>query len=155
MTNESELSNVLQKLRRYCSRAEKCSDDILKYLDNYDFSSADTLIILETLKKEKFVDDERYTKAFVNDKLKFNKWGKIKIHYSLRAKKIEESMIYSCLDLIDSEEYFATLESLLKLKIKELIKKNTIQIKQSLIKFAYSRGFEYEISERVIKTILK
>jgi regulatory protein len=155
MTKETELKNILSKLQNFCSRAEKCSSDILSYLDKFEISQADKHKILKSLKDEKFVDDSRYTIAYINDKFKFNKWGKIKIVYSLKAKNIEESVIYENINAIDSEDYYNTLEILLNQKIRQSKKADSTQIKQLLIRFAYSRGFEYELTEKVIKTILK
>lgn len=34
--------------------------------------------IIARLLKERFIDESRYTRFFVNDKLRFNKWGRDK-----------------------------------------------------------------------------
>lgn len=43
--------------------------------------------IIDRLVVEKFIDEERYCRAFVNDKFRFAKWGKMKITQALYMKK--------------------------------------------------------------------
>ena len=44
--------------------------------------------IIDRLIDEKFIDERRYCRAFVNDKLRFNHWGRVKIQAKLREKKL-------------------------------------------------------------------
>ena len=75
---------VLYKLAAYCSSAERCVQDVEKKLQKADLSQEDNQQILHRLQQEKFVDDRRYAFAFVNDKIRFNQWGRIKIAYELK-----------------------------------------------------------------------
>jgi regulatory protein len=144
---------ALIKIRSICSRQEQCRQDILVKLSKWDMSESDSEKIVQILEKEGFVDHTRYASSFANDKLKFNKWGKIKIRWMLRQKEIPEDIIENALSLIDDDEYFNTITSELRKKIKTLKSENVYDKKGKLVQFATQRGFEYEIISQVIARI--
>lgn len=145
---------ALSRIRSICSRQEQCRQDIFVRLSKWDVSESDSEQIAEILEKEGFVDHTRYASSFANDKLKFNKWGKVKIRWMLRQKEISEDIIENALSLLDYDEYIDTLSSELKKKIKSLKAKNEYDRKGKLVQFATQRGFEYEIISKVINKIL-
>ena len=57
--------------------------------------------VVEYLVANRYVDDRRYARSFVNDKLKYNKWGPRKIEQSLWMKHIDESILreYVCFEV--------------------------------------------------------
>jgi regulatory protein len=82
-----ELLELYGKASSYCSKSERCISDVNQYLSKYcqDFDLINEVCNL--LVKENYIDEQRYSNAFVNDKFKFSGWGKIKISYSLKTKK--------------------------------------------------------------------
>ena len=54
----------------------------------------------------------------MNDKLRFNKWGRIKIAYELQKRNIPAPIRSEALEGIDEKEYADILQSLLKAKKK-------------------------------------
>jgi len=145
---------ALAKIRSICSRQEQCRQDILAKFSKWDVSEADSEEILKILQKEGFVDHNRYASSFVNDKFKFNKWGKIKIRWVLRQKEIPEDIIENALALIDEDEYMNILSGELKKKIKSLKPLNEYDLKGKLVQFATQRGYEYEVISKTINKIL-
>jgi regulatory protein len=142
----SDFDNILAKAMRYCSSREVCSDDMLKKLaiwsDNPDYYNE----IINKLIEEKFIDNQRYANAFVNDKFKFNHWGKIKIKRHLLSKKIPDSFIYNALQQIDNEEYMNIARKLFISKLNTLDKQeNMMKKKQKLYSFLANKGYETEI----------
>ncbi len=141
----------LHKAQTICSKSEKCKSDIIKYLIKFDLSESDIDTIINELIAEKFIDDSRYAKFYVNDKLKFNKWGKIKIRYSLRQKQIDKHIINDVLQQIDDDVYIETLKTLIEQKSRSIKKSNDeIKKKSALLRFATSRGFEYGLIMNII-----
>ena len=108
---------VLYKLAAYCSSAERCVQDVEKKLQKADLSQEDNQQILHRLQQEKFVDDRRYAFAFVNDKIRFNQWGRIKIAYELKKKAISSAYIDEALasDKITLDKYEAQKADIQKL----------------------------------------
>ena len=111
--------------------------------------------ILKKLLDDKFVDELRYAKSFVRDKFRLNKWGRIKLEYALRQKKIDEKIIQDALAEIDEKKYFNIVAELLQGKSKTLKDKDPGIIKAKLIRFAQSKGFEYHVIRQALQTISK
>ena len=149
---EKEALNQAMKL---CSKKEYASGDMLNKLLEWELSEEKAQKALSVLIKEKFIDDVRYTRAFVNDKLKFSKWGKVKITFMLRQKGISESILTEALDNIEPEAYESLLYSELVKKAKTLKYGSDYEHKGKLIQFAAGRGFEYDIAAKVAEKILK
>jgi regulatory protein len=145
---------ALSKTRSICSHQEQCRQDILVKLSKWEVGESDSEEVLENLEREGFIDQSRFAGSFANDKLKFNKWGKIKIRWMLRQKEIPEDIIESALSLIDEDEYINTLAGELRKKVKSLKSRNEYDKKGKLVQFATQRGFEYEIISKVINKIL-
>jgi len=96
---------------------------------------------MEYLTQHKYIDDERFTRAFVNDKIKYNKWGRRKIEQALWAKRIPRETMNSVLDEIDDSEYLSVLRPLLAAKRRSIKAANAYEEKVKLMRFALSRGF--------------
>jgi len=148
MQNE-EFEKYLSKAQSYCSRAEKCESDVRTYLYKQHVDSETIDRIVESLKEDKFVDNARYARAFVADAFRFNKWGRLKIRQALLAKGISERLIDESLAQINADEYMSLVESLVKSKLKTVRGEDEYKIKASVFRFAYSRGFELELVEKV------
>lgn len=132
-------------LQDICSRHEKCCSDIKKKLDLWEIPDIKHEAIINKLIKEKFVDEKRYTGFFVNDKFRFNKWGKIKIRFALSEKGIKDEHITSALEKIDPTEYYNTIKELLIKKLAGINDTDMYKKKARLMRFGQSRGFESDL----------
>lgn len=134
---------ILYKLAAKCSVSEQCMSDIEAKLSRYDLTEEECTRILRHLVEEKYIDDRRYAEAFVRDKYRFNKWGRIKIAQGLRMKDIDSETISTAMEAIDEAEYLDILRDLIKAKRKSTRGKNDYEINGKLVRFATGRGFEY------------
>lgn len=137
-------NEALYRLAAYCSHAERCVSDIRKKMDTWAIDKEDQKKILNHLRKEKFLDEERYCRAFVRDKTRFGKWGIYKIRFELKKKQISDELIDEALKEIDSDENRDMLIQLLNQKKKSIKGKNDFEITQKLMRFAAGRGFSQE-----------
>jgi regulatory protein len=144
---------ALTKARDICSRQEQCKQDILFKLSKWDVSESDSEQILRILEQEGFIDHIRYATSFISDKLRFNKWGKIKIRWMLRQKEIPEDIIERAISTIDEDEYINLLTAELRKKMKSLTPRDKRDLKGKLLQFASQRGFEYEIIYKVMNKL--
>ena len=134
---------ILYKLAARCSVSEQCLSDIEAKLAKYDLPEEEKTSILRHLVEEKYIDDSRYAEAYVRDKYRFNKWGRMKIAQGLRMKGIDRETIESAMETIDETEYLSILRDLIKAKRKSAKGKNDYEINGKLARFATGRGFEY------------
>lgn len=154
-TEEKTTQEILARMAALCSRSEQCSTDIHKKITAAGLSNEQADEIVEKLKAEKFIDDERYIRSYVSDKFKFNKWGKVKIRHYLKMKSFPDDLIKIGLDEIDSEKYREVLIKTLKEKACKVKKKNKFETMGQLIRFAQNRGFEPEIIHRYLNEVVE
>ena len=141
---------ILYKLAARCSVSEQCLSDIESKLAKYDLTEEEKTRILRHLVEEKYIDDGRYAEAFVRDKYRFNKWGRIKIAQGLRMKGIDNETISNAMKAINEEEYIDILHDLIKAKRKSTRGTSEYEINGKLTRFATGRGFEFAAIRRCI-----
>lgn len=134
--------NAYLRLATLCARCEQAEGDLRKKLREWGIASSDTDAIITRLKQERYLDNERYARAYCRDKLRFNGWGRIKIAFMLKGKGIEQEFIDAALAQIDEEQYVNILNEALEAKARSLKDKEPQQARASLLRFAASRGFE-------------
>lgn len=155
MEMTQQQSEAFYRAAALCSRAEKCSADILTKLGRWGVDEMDAGVVLKQLIEEKYVDDERFARSFVKDKFRFNKWGKIKIAYQLHGKRINSNTIEAAMNEIDDEAYWDTLIELITEKNKSVKVSNLYDRKAKLVRFAQARGFEMDLIYRAVAVVLK
>jgi regulatory protein len=153
-TEEKTAQEIFTRMAALCSRSEQCSTDIHKKITAAGLTSDEANDIIEKLKAEKFIDDERYISSYVSDKFKFNKWGKVKIRHYLKIKGLPDELIQTGLDGIDAEKYHETLIKTMKEKVRKVKKKNKFEKMGQIICFAQNRGFEPEIIHRYLSEVV-
>ena len=134
-------AEALNKAAAYCTLCERCISEVSKKLTTWGVPPAEQQRIIDWLQDEGFINEERYCRAFVNDKLRFNRWGRVKIRAALYEKQLPREYIAQAIEDIDEEEYMQTLHDLVATKQREL-KNEDFATKQKIIRFAASRGFE-------------
>ena len=143
------------KMAQLCSRSEQCSADIRKKIIAFEIVDEIVDEIIQKLKRENYIDDERYARAYVKDKFKFNKWGRTKIRYYLRMKGLSDNIIEKGLEEINDEKYKALLVKTMKEKAKTIKKSNKFEKMGQIIRFAQNRGFEPELIHRYMDEVVK
>ena len=113
-----------KKLEYYCAYQERCHKEVSQKLkDMYMIPEAIDLIIVHLL-EHNFLNEERFTKAFVSGKLKIKKWGKRRLTLELKKKNISKTNINQALTEIDDKE------------------KDTYKKKKKLADYLLYRGWE-------------
>ena len=142
---------ALARLTALCAQGEHCTGELSEKMRRWGLGQEAQARIMQYLVQERFVDDERYCRAFVRDKIKYNKWGRRKVEQALWAKHIDKTVATEALDDISDEEYLAVLRPLLKQKRKSTKAQSEYELTMKLIKFALSRGFTMDIIRQCIE----
>ena len=144
MKVKTEQEAYLQ-LAAVCAQAEHCEQEMRDKMKRWEIDAATQDSIIARLVKERYVDNERYARAFVKDKIRYNKWGRRKVQQALWMKRISDDIQQRVLDEIDEKEYLDVLIPLLKQKRKTIKANNDYELNQKLVRFALSRGFDFGI----------
>lgn len=138
-------NDALLRLTALCSQAEHCSGEVDDKMRRWGMDEDARARVLARLVELKFVDDGRYARAFVRDKVKYNKWGRRKVEQALWAKRIDEETRRSALAEVDDEDYLAVLRPLLKARRRTLKAADGYELNRKLVRFALGRGFDYRL----------
>jgi regulatory protein len=142
MTENKLYEASLSKAMMLCSQREYCTDDFRSKLRQWGVSETDIAKIINSLIKENFINEKRYAEAFVRDKFKYNKWGKVKLAAHLKAKQIPSEIVKSALDSIDNELYMKSMKEIVSSHRRSVKAKNQYDLKGKLLRFGLSKGFE-------------
>lgn len=145
MTKEKTEQEAYLQLAAVCAQAEHCEQEMRDKMKRWGVDIEAQNRVIERLTNERYIDNERYARAFVKDKVRYNKWGRRKVQQALWMKRIDEDIQQRVLDEIDDEEYLKVLVPLLKQKRKSIKAANDYELNRKLVRFALGRGFDYGI----------
>ncbi len=152
----ADYKQILERAARLCSTSEKASFEVRQKLLSWGLEEDDADKAIRYLQDQNFLDDSRYAGYYVRDKLKINKWGRIKILHMLRQKKIAENIIEKSIEKIDEALYEEILDNLIKTKMKSVGDPLIHSEKARIFRFAAQRGFTtdeiYQSLDRVLKS---
>lgn len=142
---------VLSRLQTLCARSEHCSYEMREKMMRWGVASDVQDKIVDRLIDDKFIDDERFARVFISDKLRFNHWGRRKIEQALFQKRIPKQISQPILNEITDQEYIEQLLPLIKSKRKSLSSvEDDYELRQRLVRFALQRGFTFDVIRQVI-----
>jgi regulatory protein len=146
---------ALSRLQYLCARSEKCTGDLRQKMIQWKMETTDIAWVINSLTSDKFVDDARYAAMFVRDKSRISKWGRVKIATALRAKGIASDIINDALTQIDPSTDRAQLLELITRKAKQTKSKSVYDLRNKLIRFGVSRGFDMGLVIDVVNGLVK
>lgn len=153
MTSD-DTKKALSKLQALCARKEYCEGDIYrKALKLAEGDEAVASQMLASLVEDSFVDDIRYATAFARDKSALDGWGPVKIKYQLAAKGVRRDAIAAALSEIDEAKAESRMGEVLAAKFRTLREDPDVRLK--LLKFALTRGYEYDAANRAVADLLR
>ena len=145
MKKEMTEQEAYLQLTALCAQAEHCQQEMRDKMRRWELDETVQNRIIARLVKERYIDDERYARAFVKDKIRYNKWGRRKVQQALWQKHIDSDVQQRVLDEIDEKEYLDVLRPLLKQKRKSIKAASDYEQNQKLVRFALGRGFSFDI----------
>ena len=145
MKKEMTEQEAYLQLAALCAQAEHCEQEMRDKMRRWELDETVQNRIVNRLIKERYVDDERYARAFVKDKIRYNKWGRRKVQQALWQKRIDADIQQRVLDEIEEKEYLDILRPLLKQKRKSIKAESDYELNQKLVRFALGRGFDFDI----------
>ncbi len=142
---------ALNRCMFLCSKKEYCQSEIAAKLTEWQVPEPITGEVIRSLVAEKFVDDYRFSIAFTHDKFHFNHWGKVKIRYQLKQKKLASEIIQQAIDGINENEYHRVILDEIKKKKKTVTGKSEFEMKGKIARTIIAKGFEPELVFNLLK----
>lgn len=149
MTEEQALA----RLTALCASAEHCTGEMIDKMTKWEIPEEAQARIMEHLVSNKYVDDERYCRAFVHDKMEYNHWGRRKIEQALYVKHVDKAIQTKVLDEIPDSDFIDILRPLIDKKRRQTRADNEYEMNIKLMRFAASRGFTIDQIRQCIEEV--
>jgi len=150
-TKKFTKEEALRKLYKYCAYQERCHQEVNHKLYEWGFDYEERGNIIVHLMGESFLNEERFTRAFVRGKFNQKKWGKNKIIQGLKQKGIKDNLIKIALSEIDEIEYLNVLRQSISKKANLVKGKNEFLRNKKIAQFVINKGFEADIVWECLK----
>lgn len=154
MIEDAVKNKAADRMRRLCSRREYCIADIRrKLVEILEGDMEAVREVIDSLVKDRYVDDMRYASAFARDKASISGWGSIKIRHALAAKGVERGIIDEALKEVDRGKADERLEKLMTAKYRSL--KDDTQCRLKMLRFGLGRGYGYDEVSVVVEKLMR
>ena len=139
------MNNTYDKITRFCLFRERCTYEVLQKLRKLEVDENDWQEVIRQLKEEKYLDDVRYIKAYINAKIYIKKWGKKKIQAELSMRRLDKEVVKQNFLDVDDDVYIGNLNHLAERKWPSLSKKSDREKTASLYRYLASKGYESDL----------
>lgn len=103
---------AFQKIKHYCAYQERCHYEVKEKLFGMGLHKAEVELLLSRLIEENYLNEGRFAIQFAGGHFRLKQWGKVKISYELKQKRVSSYNIKRALSEINMDEYLATLQKL-------------------------------------------
>jgi len=139
------LKDALQKAASFCAYQERTQQEVRDRLREWGVWGDDAEEIIAELITQNYLNEERFAKSFAGGKFRVKGWGKRKIQQHLKQRGISGYNLEQAMREIAPDDYRQTLTDLLDKKRRTLRDDNPLVVKQKLIRYAMSRGYESDL----------
>jgi regulatory protein len=144
---------ALEKLKQFCGYQERCHYEVEQKLWDLGVEKQVHDEIISSLIESDHLNEERFAIHFAGGKFRMKQWGRKKIIYGLKEKKISEYCIKKALKEIPAVDYSSTLYTLAEKKYASLKGEQYLVRKKKTIDYLLQKGFEYDLVAGAIKDI--
>ena len=144
-TMTDSLKEALRKSAMFCAYQERTQQEVRDRLKEWGVFGDDAEEVIAELIQQNYLNEERFAKAFAGGKFRVKGWGRRKIKQHLQQRGISGYNLDQAMKEIAPIDYRHTLTELLDKKRQSLRESNPLVIKQKLVRYALSKGYESEL----------
>ena len=144
ITKESRMYELIDIAIKYISIRLRCIKEIKEYLKKKETDTELIEVSVEKLIKLGYLNDDRFTKAFIKDKLNFTSIGDYKIKMELQKLGVSYEIIENNISLIDDNIIEEKIKKLIEKDIRTNKKYSGINLKNKIYNHLVSSGYTKE-----------
>ncbi|WP_340832906.1 regulatory protein RecX [Polaribacter sejongensis] len=148
------VDELKRKLENYCVYQDRCHKEVEQKMREYKLIPEAREMILLSLMKDNFLNEERFAKSFARGKFRIKSWGKQRIVRELKFRDISVYNIKTALKEIDEKEYLQTIYRITENRNEVISESDIYKRKQKLIGFLMRKGFESELIYKVVAEVV-
>ena len=147
------LSKCKDSALKTIERSYKTEKEIRDKLLNKEFDEETVEKTINFLKEYTFIDDLKFTKMYVKDRIRTQ--GRNKIKYALIQKGVNKYLVDEVLEELDRNDEEERALLICEKKYLTICKRedDDFKIKNKLIRYMLGRGYEYEVARNVVSKI--
>lgn len=149
------VEQIKHKIENYCVYQDRCHKEVEQKMAEYNLIPEAKELILLSLMKDNFLNEERFSKSFARGKFRIKNWGKQRIVRELKFRDISAYNIKTALKEIEEEEYIKTIYRITENRNNVTSETNTYKRKKKLIDFLMRKGFENELIFKTVNEVVK
>jgi regulatory protein len=142
-----------QKIKHFCAYQERCHFETKEKLFGFGLSKTDVETLISRLIEEDYLNEARFATQFAGGHFRIKKWGRVKIVYALKQKRVSPLNIKSALKEIDEENYKAILMKLAEAKWKLLKHEQYLNRQAKTSQYLMNKGYEPTLVQETIQQI--
>ena len=143
----------LQKLRHYCRYQERCHSEVREKLWQLGVKRSEHDEIVASLVEDDYLNEERFAMQFAGGKYRSKQWGRVKIKYELKQKRVSDYSIKKSLQQIDEADYLKTLKELADKRYDALKSEQWLVRKKKTIDYLLLKGFEHSLINNIVSNL--
>lgn len=147
MTNEEALRKYRDKAAVYASRGEKCLSQVREKLQQWSdglLSSQEIDSILGELQEHRIIDEQRYARAYISDKIEYSRRGPIALKHELWQRGIPPEIIRAELASVSDDVWRCALRDFLTARRKSSPDVDPYVLRGRLYRAGISKGYPSE-----------
>lgn len=145
---------ALQKLKHYCGYQERCHVEVKEKLYSFGLWKKDVELVVSQLIEENYLNEERFAQLFAGGKFRMKQWGRIKIKYELKQRKVSDYCIKKGLKEINEDDYIKALGKLAAAKWRTLKGEKNIFVKKSkTMNYLLQKGYESSLINDILSDL--
>jgi regulatory protein len=153
--NSYTVEQIKHKIENYCVYQDRCHKEVERKMAEYNLIPEAKELILLSLMKDNFLNEERFSKSFARGKFRMKSWGKQRIIRELKLRDISAYNIKTALKEIEEEEYIKTIYRITENRNNVTSETNTYKRKKKLVDFLMRKGFENELIFKTVNEVVK
>lgn len=142
-----------QKIRHFCAYQERSHFETKEKLFGFGLSKTDVETLISRLIEEDYLNEARFSAQFAGGHFRMKKWGKVKIIYALKQKRVSPVNIKYALKEIDDENYKAILIKLAEAKWNSLKHEQYLNRQAKTTQYLINKGYEPALVQETIQQI--
>lgn len=139
------IKEALRKAAMFCAYQERTQQEVRDRLKEWGVPGDDAEEVIAELIGQNYLNEERFARAFAGGKFRVKGWGKRKIKQHLQQRGVSGYNLDQAMKEIATDDYRDTLSTLLEKKRRTLHNDNPLLVKQKLVRYALSKGYESEL----------
>lgn len=152
---ENRYYEIYDQSLSYIEKKMRTEKELHEYLIKKDFDELLIEDVIERLKKENLINEEKYIQAYINDKIALSKDGPFKIKRNLLDLELHEYLIDEYLSKVSTLTWQEKLNKIIDKRLNLMKNKSEYQIKNKLKEDLFNLGYDKSLIELALNKINK